>query len=81
MTDFCQPFTMLRLFKTLDRRVLHDPTLRNLTVPCMGLFRFSIFDAVEKSVFYQTRAFIIKGGLWVIYYLKVIWETIHSKIY
>ena len=56
MTDFCQPFTMLRLFKTLDRRVLHDPTLRNLTVPCMGLFRFSIFDAVEKTVFYQTRA-------------------------
>ena len=56
MTDFCQSFSLSRLSETLDGRVFHDPTLRNLTVPCMGLLRFSIFDAVEKSVQYQTRA-------------------------
>ena len=47
---------MLRLFETLDRRAFHNPTLRNLTVPCMGLLRFSLFEAVEKSVIYSIRA-------------------------
>ena len=39
MTVFYQPFSMSRLSETLDRRVFHDPTLRNLTVPCMGFLR------------------------------------------
>ena len=59
MTDFYQPFSLSRLSETLDRRVFHGPTLRNLTVPCMGLLRFSIFDAVEKSVKYSIRAIYI----------------------
>ena len=33
MTGFCQFFSLSRLFETLDRRMLQDPTLRNLTVP------------------------------------------------
>ena len=40
------------IFGTLSSRVIPDPTLRNLTVSCMGLLSFSIFDAVEKSVLY-----------------------------
>ena len=47
---------MLRLFETLDRRAFHNPTLRNLTVPCMRLLRFSLSEAVEKSVRYGFRA-------------------------
>ena len=46
MTDFCKTVSMLRLFETLERRVFRYPTLRNLTVPCMGLLRFSLFEAV-----------------------------------
>ena len=42
MTDFCQIVSMSRLFETLERRVLQYPTLRNLTVPCMGLLKFSL---------------------------------------
>ena len=56
MTDFCQPLSMSRLFETLERRVFQYPTLRNLTVPCMGLLRFSLSEAVEKSVRYMIRA-------------------------
>ena len=56
MTDFCQIVSMSRLFETLERRVFQYPTLRNLTVPCMGLLRFSLFEAVEKSVRYIIRA-------------------------
>ena len=59
MTDFCQIVSMSRLFETLERRVFQYPTLRNLTVPCMGLLRFSLFEAVEKSVRYIIRAEII----------------------
>ena len=58
MTDFCKTVSMSRPFWTLSSRVIPDPTLRNLTVSCMGLLRFSIFDAVEKSVKYSIRAFI-----------------------
>ena len=47
---------MSRLFETLERRVFQYPTLRNLTVPCMGLLRFSLSEAVEKSVRYIIRA-------------------------
>ena len=39
MTDFCKTVSMLRLFETLERRVFRYPTLRNLTVPCMGFLR------------------------------------------
>ena len=56
MTDFCQIVPMSRLFETLEKRVFQYPTLRNLTVPCMGLLRFSLFEAVEKSVRYIIRA-------------------------
>ncbi len=56
MTDFCQTVSMSRPFGTLSSKVIPDPTLRNLTVSCMGLLRFSIFDAVEKSVKYSIRA-------------------------
>ncbi len=47
---------MSRPFGTLSSKVIPDPTLRNLTVSCMGLLRFSIFDAFEKSVKYSIRA-------------------------
>ena len=43
---------------TLSSKAIPDPTLRNLTVSCMGLLRFSIFDAVEKTVKYSIRFFI-----------------------
>ena len=56
MTDFCQTVSMSRPFGTLSSKVIPDPTLRNLTVSCMGLLRFIIFDAVEKSVKYSIRA-------------------------
>ena len=57
MTDFLLHSQMSRPFGTLSSRVIPDPTLRNLTVSCMGLLRFSIFDAVEKSVKYSIRAY------------------------
>jgi hypothetical protein len=56
MTDFCQIVSMSRLFETLEKRVFQYPTLRSPTVPCMGLLRFSLFGAVEKSVRYIIRA-------------------------
>ena len=56
MTDFCQTVSMSRPFGTLSSKVIPDPTLRNLTVPCMGLLRFSLSEAVEKSVRYMIRA-------------------------
>ena len=56
MTDFSQRSQMSRPFRTLSSMVIPAPTLRNLTVSCMGLLRFSIFDAVEKSVKYSIRA-------------------------
>ena len=56
MTDFCQVVSMSRLFETLGKRVFQYPTLQNLTVPCMGLLRFSLSEAVEKSVRYGFRA-------------------------
>ncbi len=56
MTDFCQIVSMSRHFETLSSRVISDPTLRNLSVSCMGLLRFNLFEAVEKSVRYIIRA-------------------------
>ena len=56
MTDFCQIVSMWRISDTLDRRDFIDPTLRSLRSLSMGLLRFSIFDAVEKSVIYSIRA-------------------------
>ena len=61
MTDFCQIVFMSRLFETLDRRVFQYPTLRNLSVSCMGLLKFSLFEAVEKSVRYSIRALIFNS--------------------
>ena len=49
MTDFCQIVSMSRLFETLSSRVISDPTLRNLSVSCMGLLRFSLFEAVKNQ--------------------------------
>ena len=56
MTDFCQAVSMSRPFGTLSSRVIPDPTLRNLSVSCMGLLKFSLYEAVEKSVRYIIRA-------------------------
>ena len=56
MTEFYQIVSMSRPFRTLNSRVFQCPTLRNLTVPCMGLLKFSLFEAVEKSVRYSIRA-------------------------
>ena len=50
MTDFCQPVSMSRPFRTLSGRVIPGPTLRNLSVSCMGLLKFSLFEAVEILV-------------------------------
>ena len=61
MTVFCQIVSMSRLFETLEKKVFHYPTLRNLTVPCIGLLKFSIFDAVEKSVNNSIKAKSLKG--------------------
>ena len=61
MTDFCQIVFMSRLFETLERRVFQYPTLRNLSVSCMGLLKFSLFEAVEKSVRYSIRALIFNS--------------------
>ena len=58
MTDFCQTFSMWRVFDTLDSRAILDPTLRSLRSLSIGLLRFSIFDAVEKSVKYCIRAYV-----------------------
>lgn len=49
---------MSRPSGTPSSKAIPDPTLRNLTVSCMGLLRFSIFDAVEKTVKYSIRFFI-----------------------
>ena len=46
------------IFRTLSSRVIPDPTLRNLSVSCMGLLKFSLFEAVKKSVRYSIRAII-----------------------
>ena len=56
MTDFLSIWLKSRPSGTLDMRVFQDPTLRNLTAPCMGLLRFSLPEAVEKSVRYSIRA-------------------------
>ena len=56
MIDFCKIVFMSRLFETLSSRVIPDPTLRNLSVSCMGLLKFSLSEAVEKSVRYGFRA-------------------------
>ena len=49
---------MWRLFETLVERVFHAPTLRSRWSLSMGLLRFSLFEAVEKSVQYHIRAFL-----------------------
>lgn len=48
MTDFCKTVSLSRPSGTLSSKAIPNPTLRNLKVSCMGLLRFSIFDAVEK---------------------------------
>ena len=64
MTDSCQTFSMSRLYETLSSRVILDPTLRSLRSLSMGLLRFSIFDAVEKSVNNSIRAnWILVGSI------------------
>ena len=56
MTDSCSYFSMWRVFDTLSSRGFAIPTLRSRWSLSMGLLRFSLFEAVKKSVFYQTRA-------------------------
>ena len=65
MTDFCQTVSMSRPFGTLSSKVIPDPTLRNLSVSCMGLLKFSLFEAVEISVRYSIRA---KIKIWLTRY-------------
>ena len=49
MTEFCQTVSMSRPFGTLSSRVIPDPTLRNLSVSCMGLLRFNLFEVVKNK--------------------------------
>ena len=61
MTEFYQIVSMSRPFRTLNSRVIPDPTLRNLSekggcslwsrpqVSCMGLLRFNLFEAVKNQ--------------------------------
>ena len=65
MTEFCQTVLMSRPFGTLSSKVIPDPTLRNLSVSCMGLLKFSLFEAVEISVRYSIRA---KINIWLTRY-------------
>ena len=58
MTDFCQIVPMWRVFDTLSSRGFAIPTLRSRWSLSMGLLRFSLFEAVEKSVQYLTRDFL-----------------------
>ena len=39
MAEFYQIVSMSRPFKTLNSRVIPNPTLRNLSVSCMGFLR------------------------------------------
>ena len=48
---------MSRLFETLDKR-WHASILRSRWSLSVGLLRFSLFEAVEKSVQYLTRDFL-----------------------
>ena len=59
MTDFSFIWLKSHPSGTLGRRTFQAPTLRNLPVSCMGLLRFSIEEAVEKSVRYSIRAKMI----------------------
>lgn len=52
MTDFYQIVSMSRPYSMLSGRAITASTLRNLSVSCMLLLRFSLFEAVEKSVEY-----------------------------
>ncbi len=54
MTDFCQTVSMSRPFGTLSSRVILDPTLRNLSVSCMGLLKFSLFEAAKITKYLVT---------------------------
>ncbi len=65
MIDFCQTVSMSRPIGTLSSRVIPDPTLRNLSVSCIGLLKFSSFEAVEKSVRYSIRAIFLRANMYV----------------
>ena len=65
MTEFCQTVSMSRPFGRLSSKVIPDPTLRNLSVSCMGLLKFSLFEAVEISVRYSIKA---KIKIWLTRY-------------
>ncbi len=51
-------FSMWRLFETLVERVFHASILRSRWLLSMRLLRFSLFEAVEKSVQYHIRDFL-----------------------
>ena len=65
MTDFCQTVSMsffsadaievpqaLLHFETLSSRVIPDPTLRNLSVSCMGFLRDDAASRQSKQAFF-----------------------------
>ncbi len=60
MTDFCQIVSMSLLFETLSSRVIPDPTLRNLSVSCMELLKFSLFEAVKKQSYIKLEPMNLK---------------------
>ena len=61
MTEFYQIVSILRLFETLEWRVFQYPTLRNLSVSCMGLLRFSLFEAVKDQSYIKLEPLIFNS--------------------
>ena len=61
MTEFYQIVSMSRLFETLEWRVFRCPTLRNLSVSCMGLLRFSLFEAVKDQSYIKLEPLIFNS--------------------
>ena len=62
MTDFCQTVSMLRLFETLIESMFCHRTLALPESPLdflSVLLKFSLFEAVKKSIRYGIRALFI----------------------
>ena len=70
---------MRRPFMTLSSGAILDPTLRNLSVSCMGVLRFSLFEAVEKSAKYSIKAlFFYQYGFYVAVVVHGNFEAVSS---
>lgn len=53
-------------FHTPNSCDISASTLRNMSVSCIGLLRFSLFEAVEKSVENSIRAIFFVANLWYV---------------